>query len=375
MHQLYTNKTRYAKLKKIASKIVIGALVLVSALIAPTGTQAAQVTSFSDTLSRLKASTAANHTIYLVSPGGIASGQTITLTFGAAFTTSSIVLGDIDFATGNSGTCSSASYTDQTLVASGATSSQWNTTFSGGVLTITSGGASATATAGNCMRFLIGTNAAGGTNQITNGSAGASTATVVANVNAGTDTGTLFIPIITNDQVTISATVDPTISFSISSTSVTFGSLSASTGRWATGSGANASAATDPTTSNTAHTLTVGTNATTGYTVTYIGALPTSGANTIAAATITGDSDGTPGSNQFALCGKGTSGSPSVVSTYLCATNSNYNFAASTTTTLFTASAPATSDVVSVAYLANIASSKPAGTYTTTLTYVATGNF
>lgn len=375
MHQLYTSKIRRANLKNLASKILIGALVLVSAFIAPTGTRAAQVTSFSDTLSRLKASTAANHTIYLVSPGGIASGQTVTLTFGAAFTTSSIVLGDIDFATGNSGTCSSASYTDQTLVASGATSSQWNTTFSSSVLTITSGGASATSAAGNCMRFLIGTNASGGTNQITNGSAGASTATVVANVNAGTDTGTLFIPIITNDQVTISATVDPTISFSISSTSVTFGSLSASTGRWATGSGANASAATDPTTSNTAHTLTVGTNASTGYTVTYIGALPTSGANTIAAATITGDSDGTPGTNQFALCGKGTSGSPSVVSTYLCATNSNYNFAAGTTTTLFTASAPASSDVVSVAYLANIASSKQAGTYTTTLTYVATGNF
>jgi hypothetical protein len=132
---------------------------------------------------------------------------------------------------------------------------------------------------------------------------------------------------------------------------------------------------TDPTTSNTAHTLTVGTNASTGYTVTYIGALPTSGSNTIAAATISADSDGTPGSNQFAMCGKGTSGSPSVVSSYLCATNASYDFTANATTTFFTASAPASSDVVSVAYLANIASSKAAGTYTTTLTYIATGNF
>lgn len=229
------------------------------------------------------------------------------------------------------------------------------------------------------MRFRIGTNAvtgSTGTHQITNGSSGATTATVVANINSGTDTGTLFIPIITNDQVTISATIDPTISFSINNTSVSFGSLSSSTGRWATtGGGANATAATDPTSANTAHTLTVGTNASSGYTVTYNGALLTSGANTIAAATITGDSDGTVNSNQFALCGKGTSGSPTVASGYVCGTNSDYNFVAGTTTTLASATGPASSDVVSVAYLANIASSKPAGTYTTTLTYVATGNF
>lgn len=364
------------KFKNTTSKALVATLVLSTILFGANTANAAQITSFSDTLTRLKASTAADHTIFLVSPSGIAAGQSMTLTFGAAFTTSSIVLADIDFATGNSGTCTSATYTEQTLAASpsGAT---WGVTFSSSVLTLTSG--TGTSTAGNCMRFRIGTNAvtgSSGTHQITNGTAGATTATVVANINSSTDTGTLFIPIITNDQVTISATVDPTISFSINNTSVSFGSLSSSTGRWATtGGGANASAATDPTAANTAHTLTVGTNASSGYTVTYNGALLTSGANTIAAATISADSDGAPGSNQFALCGKGTSGSPTVASGYVCGTNSDYNFVAGTTTTLASATAPASSDVVSVAYLANIASSKQAGTYTTTLTYVATGNF
>lgn len=369
-------KLHLRNFKKPACKLLIGALVLTSVLVAPHRVNAAQVTNFADFLTRLKASTAADHTIYLISPGGIGAGQSMTLTFGAAFTTSSIVLADIDFATSSStSNCPAGSYTEQTLAAS-PSGTTWGVTFSSSVLTLTSG--TGTSTAGNCMRFRIGTNAvtgSSGTHQITNGSSGASTATVVANVNSSTDTGTLFIPIITNDQVVITATVDPTISFSISSNSATFGSLSAATGRWATGSGANASAGTDPTTANSAHTLTVGTNASTGYTVTYIGALPTSGSNTIAAATITADSDGLPGSNQFAMCGKGTSGSPSVVSSYLCATNSNYDFTANATTTFFTASAPASSDVVTVAYLANIASSKAAGTYTTTLTYVATGNF
>jgi hypothetical protein len=243
-------------------------------------------------------------------------------------------------------------------------------------MTITSGGASATLAANKCVRIRIGTNAVSqttGVNQIQNNTAG--TATIAVGGGFG-DSGTLAIPIISNDQVTVSATIDPTITFSISQTSVSFGTLSAATGRWATnGGGANAAAATDPTASNTAHTLSVGTNATSGYTVTYNGALLTSGSNTIAAATISADSDGTPGSNQFAMCGKGTTGSPTVVSSYLCATNASYDFVASTTTTLFSNTVPTSSDVVNVAYLANIASSKAAGAYSTTMTFIATGNF
>lgn len=364
--------------KNLAVKLLVATLILSSGLIAPNRANAAQITTFSDTLTRLKASTNANHEIFFVSPTGIASTGNMTLTF-AGFsnaTVNAILFSDVDFATGSTATCTSAVYTEQTLVASGPTSSQWSVATASQIMTITSGGASATLAANRCVRIRIGTNATNqttGVNQIQNNTAG--TATIVVGGGFG-DTGTVAIPIITNDQVTISATVDPTITFSISQTTVSFGSLAAGTGRWATnGGGANAAAATDPTAANAAHTLTIGTNASSGYTVTYNGALLTSGANTIAAATITGDSDGTPGSNQFALCGKGTSGSPTVASGYLCGTNSDYNFVASTTTTLASATAPASSDVVSVAYLANIASSKPAGTYTTTLTYVATGNF
>jgi hypothetical protein len=249
------------------------------------------------------------------------------------------------------------------------------------VVTVTSGGASATLTAGRCIRLRAGLNAIDttgsgpGTHQISNGLIG--NADTIAIAGGFGDTGTMAVDIISNDQVTISATVDPTITFTLTNNSVGFGTLSSSTGRWATSSGSGNPAAdgTDPTTGSTANTLTVATNATSGYVVSYNGALLTSGANTIAAATISTDSDGLPGTPQFALCGKGTAGSPTVTPSYVCSANSNFNFAASTTTTLASRAAPASSDTVSVSYLANISGSTPAGSYTTTLTYIATSTF
>lgn len=355
--------------------MVIIVLTISSVFISPVKADAAQVTSLSDTLSRLKASTNANHTMYFVSPTGIAAGQTVTLTF-TGFVTSTvnaILFSDVDFATGNSGTCSSATYTEQTLAAS-ASGATWGVAASSGVITITSG--TGTATAGNCIRIKIGTNATNqttGVNQIQNNTAGSAT---IAIAGTFTDSGTLAIPIISNDQVTVSATVDPTITFSISQTSVSFGTLSTSTGRWATnGGGANAAAATDPTASNTAHNLTVSTNAQGGYVISYSGATLTSGSNTIAVASISSDSDGSPGTSQFALCGKATTGSQTVTSGYVCSTNSSYNFVASTTTTLVTNASPANGDVTAVAYLANISGTQQAGAYTTTMTYIATATF
>jgi len=367
--------------KELIAKLAVLAVAAAALGINPSWAQAASLTQMSDTMSRLQASTASNHTILFVTPTGVASTQNITLTFSAGFTgIGSLVGADFDFAEGSSGTCSSASFTEKSVVTSSPSTSQFSIAGSGQVVTITSGGASATITAGRCVRLKIGLNATDttgsgpGTHQITNGAIGSSDTIAIA--GSFGDSGSIAVEIITDDQVTISATVDPTISFSISANSVSFGTLSTATGRWATsGGGANASAGTDPTTSNTAHTLTVSTNATSGYVVTYNGATLTSGSNTIAPATITGDSDGAPNSSQFALCGKATSGSPTVTSGYVCSTSSDYNFAASTTTTLVTKTSPASSEVVSVAYLANIAGAQAAGAYTTTLTYVATGTF
>jgi hypothetical protein len=94
--------------------------------------------------------------------------------------------------------------------------------------------------------------------------------------------------------------------------------------------------------------------------------------NTIGAATITADADGTPGTEQFALSAAVT-GTGTVASGYDHA-NPDWKFVASTTSTLTSATAAA-SDTINIRYLANIAGTTPAGSYATTLTYIATGNF
>ncbi len=369
------NKLHLSSIQRIA---IVSIVALIAVIFPPASkADAAQVTSLSDVMSRLKASTASNHEIKFVTPTGVAAGQTIILTFSSGFTNvTNIVFTDIDFATGDTSNCSTATFTEKTLAAS-ASGTTWGADGdSTTTVTITSG--TGTVTAGVCVRIRIGTNAvtgATGSNQISNGATGS--ADTIAVSGTFTDSGTLNVDIITDDQVVITATVDPTLTFSISDTTVGFGTLSTATGRWATGnlSGANASAGTDPTTSNTAHTLNVATNAQSGYIVSYNGTTLTSGSNTIAVATISSDSDGTPNSAQFALCGKATTGSQTVTSGYVCSTTSSYNFVASTTTTLVTYTGPASGDVTSVAYLANISGSTQAGAYTSTITYIATATF
>ena len=336
---------------------------------------AASVTTFSDTLSTLQASTAANHTIYFVTPSGVASGGIVTLTFDADFTgVSSIDDTDLDFAEGDSGTCSTASYTEETLVASGATSSQFNASASGQVITFESGGASATVTAARCIRIKIGTNA---TSRVTGGEQISNS--VAANAHSVTiggsfgDSGTAAIDIIADDSVNITATVDPTITFTISDTTVGFGTLTTGSASWATGDTNGVTSA--PADSSGAHEMTLATNAASGYSITYNGATLTSGGNTIDVATISEDDDGTPASEQFALGLDDNGGNATIVSAYDLATANSYSFVAGTTTTVASETIATATETFDVQYIANVAGLTEAGSYTTNITWIATGNF
>ncbi|MBI4426671.1 MAG: helix-turn-helix domain-containing protein [Candidatus Kerfeldbacteria bacterium] len=164
-----------------------------------------------------------------------------------------------------------------------------------------------------------------------------------------------------------------TISFSVSDNAVGFGSLSTSTGRWATGDalGTNASAGSTPT---AAHTLSVATSGTSGYAVTYLGALLSSGANTISAATITSDSDGAPGTEQFGVSAS-TDGNATIASGYARGANSSWNFVPDATTTLVSESVSTTTETVSVSYLGNITGTTEAGSYSTVITYIMTATY
>lgn len=358
-YQLRWNRVTVQRLQRVVALFSVLVLFLATVPIRPAS--AAAVTSLKDTLSRVQASTAANHTIQFTTPTGVAAGQTITLTFGSGFTMNAIDFGDIDVADDG---------VDVALAAT-PTGATYGAALSGQVVTITSG--TGTIAASSVIAIEIGTNATfgvAGDTQVTNPTAGGTT---VAIAGTFTDSGTLAISIIADDTVDITATVDPTITFTISDVAIGFGSLSSSTGRWATGDalGGNASA----TTPTAAHTMTLATNAQSGWAITYSGATLTSGSNTITdAATIDEDSDGTPGSEQFGISA-GTDGDATIASGYLRDSVADFDFVPSTTTTLVSESGETNTETISVSYLANISTITEAGSYTTSITYIATGTF
>ena len=357
---------------KRVSQLILIASIIFSPLLQIHMAFAASLTSLSDTMSSLKASTAANHEIKFVTPTGVAALGTIILTFSADFTNvTNIAFGDIDFAEGDSGNCSTATFTEKTLAgtASGATWGADGDT--GTTVTLTSG--SGTVTAGRCVRIRIGTNAVTGTtgvNQISNGAADDDDSVSVSGTFG--DTGTITMDIITDDQVAVTATVAQTISFAITDNTIGFGNLTSANARFATGDATGSD-----TDSAAAHNLTVGTNATTGYTVTYNGATLTSGGNTIDVASITDDADGTAGTEQFAIAAD-KSGDATVASGYdhnSTPSNRDWNFVASTPTTIVSETVPTATETLGMFYLANIAALTESGAYTTTITYNATANF
>ncbi len=364
-------------MKKVINSILITSLLFASLVGFRDVAIAASVTTFSDTLSTLTASTAANHEILFITPTGVdANNDTIILTFTGFDGTSldNIAFGDVDLAESSNASCSSpGSWTEKTLAASdGASTYGVNTNST--VLAFDPPTTSGYITAGHCIRIKIGTNAStgvAGTNQITNG--GAATAHLIAISGNFGDSGTTSIDIIADDSVNVSASVDPIITFSISDTTIGFGTLSTSTATWATGDTVGVTSV--PGDTSGAHEMTVATNASSGYSITYNGATLTSGGNTIDVATISGDDDGTPGSEQFALGIDDNGGNVTIASGYDLAGTNSYNFVAGTTTTIASETGATTTETIDVQYIANIATTTEAGSYSTDITYIATGNF
>lgn len=182
------------------------------------------------------------------------------------------------------------------------------------------------------------------------------------------DTGTVATS--TAGQITVNANVDETLTFTLATASITLSPnpLTSST----TGTGTS--------------TMTAATNAQTGYTISYSGNTLTSGSNTLTAmaggASILGNVSGnsqfginlkanaTPSVGSDPTTGSGAIGAP--ISGY--GTADSFKFLA-TGDNIASASGPSNANTFTTSYIANIASTTPAGAYTTTLTYVATANF
>jgi len=328
-----------------------------------TAIAAGPLTALSDTMSRLQKSTVkSDHTIKFTTPTGVAAGQNIQITMPTGFTIGTVDYTDIDVSWGPS----SGAENELTLAgtASGAT---WGAAFAGQVLSITSG--SGVITAASKIIVEIGLNATGGDQQITNhATAGTYTISIAGSF---TDTGKIAIVILDNDQVIVSTTIDPYLTFTLGQNTV---SLTKS-------GGGNPDYSNTGYNNGTANTLAANTNAATGYTISYNGATLTSGSNTIDA--MAAKTTSSTGTEQFGINLKlnttpatgaepsGGTGAPAADYN----TANNYRYIANTTTALASASASTVATTFTVTYIANVAQTTEAGAYSTTITYITTGNF
>lgn len=362
-------------LGKIFSKFnsVVATLAIASLFIGPNVAFAASLLNKSDTMTSLKASTASDHTLVFRTPSGAGlSTSTITITFPSGFNMNALDFGDIDLehSAGGQSTCTGASYVNTETLAASPSASAWGAALSGQIITLTppSDGVGAAAIAANaCVRVRIGLNATtgvAGDTQITNHATPASYNVTIGGVFG--DSGTIAINVLSDDQVSVSATVSESLTFTISDNSIGFGTLSASAARYATGDTAGDSSEVE------AHTLAVGTNASNGYTLTVNGATLTSGGNTVTAIGASNTASST-GSEQFGLRMTASGGSGAVSAPY---TASGFAFdSAAFPDEVAAANGASATTTYSVRYLANIASQTEAGSYSATLTYSAAANF
>jgi hypothetical protein len=312
-------------------------------------------------MSSVKISTASSHTIRFTTPTGTSSaGATIILTFPSDFNFTSKTIGTVTFTHG----ATTGAEATETLAAS-PSGSAWGAVFSGTqnrVLTLTAPtdgvGAAALAASDKVIISYDSTNSI-------NPSSAANYSIAISGTFG--DSGSIMVPILTDDQVAISATVPQSLTFSISDNTIGFGSLSSSAARYATGDEAGSSSETE------AHNLVVGTNAASGYTMTVKGATLTYGSATIDAIGGTNTAS-TTGTEQFGLRMTASGGSGTVTAPYAA---SGFADAAtvSSTSQVASSSTASANTTYSARYLANISSGTEAGAYSTTLEYVTTANF
>ncbi|MES2748911.1 MAG: hypothetical protein V4606_00770 [Patescibacteria group bacterium] len=166
--------------------------------------QAANLAVISNTLSDSDVSALSNHTIQFTIPTsspGVIAGGTIVVTFPAGFNlaTSGVAFGDVDFTINGA---------QQTLAAADA-GATWGATVSGQNLTLESG--TGVVTAGQVVRILVGTNATGGTNRVTNPSTVNSYEFIVT--AGAADSGRTRVAIL--DNVDVTAVVNTSFTFTV----------------------------------------------------------------------------------------------------------------------------------------------------------------
>ncbi len=340
-------------------------LTLLVFLAFPKVTNAAALTALSDTMSRLEKSTVkSNHTIKFTTPTGAGDvGDIIEITMPTGFAIGTVDFSDIDVSHG-----ASTGYETELTLAAAADATHWGASFTGQVLSIehASDGAFEDIPATDKVVVEIGLNASGGDQQITNH---ATAGTYVISI-AGTfgDTGKIAIVIVDDDQVDVTANIDPTITFSLSANATAFGTLSP---------GIVATSTPDI-------TLTIGTNADSGYTITvrdqgsgsnpglYKSASPT---DIIGSADDSYNNTGDLGALSSGYGIQGSSATATIGARYDVSGNNVGGLEITDTTIASYATALSADHTITIVHKAKASAYKKVGSYSDTLTYIATANF
>lgn len=339
--RIYYLKSKVFKITAILLAITLFSLYLPPILEVGAG----NLTNLKDTMTRLQTSTTSNHTIQFVPTQTTPAGGGVRIEFDSGFDLGSLVYSDV---TMNDGT---TSFTATTTSACSSANQFYFATSTGPVVTLK---LCTGATLANATTTITIAN-----NRITNPStSGSKTITLKtctddpATCSTIRDSGKLAVAITSFDQVTISATVDPTITFTISANSANLGTLTTSAVSTAT------------------ITATTTTNASGGYSATILedGNLR-SGVNDI---NDVADGIVSAGSEEY---GVSTTDSGQEISQETGACDGNPASPITSSAQTFAGSTGPATEGVTLCFAASITGTTPAGSYSHIITLISTGTF
>lgn len=351
------------KLKNFLNKISALTVALLLNL-AFTPVQAAAITSLSDTMTRLKVSETSSHDISFTLNSTFTAGETITVDFDEDDTDSdgkyfvvagaASVAADFDFNDGTERTIYNVGTSTDCTGSSGANDISVGINDTTGVVTFLA--CPSYSASGTAVNIEYGT-AASGTNRVTNHSAAATLIIAIAN---GADNGKIAVAIITDDQIPVSASVNPSITLSVVNTALALGVLDSGLIR-----------------TSSYNNIQIGTNGSGGYTITVKGAgngsgdgLYNSAASKLIASLTTTLSSGTEGYG--AQCNDVSSdGTCSFATSGENVTEVGLN----PTTFASYGSKPSGTEQFQIRVKSAISTSTDAGAYADTLTVIGTANF
>ncbi len=332
--------------------------------------QAAAVTSASDVLSTIKQSVVANHTITFTLNGSdtFSSTETVTVTFPTGFDLTALASpGDYDFRNAS---------TDETIQsgACGATDTI-RAVVAAQVITFTACNSYTAESAGSTIIIKIGTHAAigaTGANQITNQSAAQNTSDPKILIGGTDASGTIAVEIVTNNELAVTATVDPALTCAVDGNVAAFGTFVTGT----------------IDTASQTPIWTITTNATTGYSLSVrsAGNATNAGLYSAAASYVIKSADASENSTAdlsvaatigYGLQATKTNGdagsATSTISAPYTSTSDTVGRLQLTAQTVSSAAGPVSNATITSTLKAKVTGLVPPGSYVDTLTYVCSG--